>query len=517
MSEPSRLVHIVDDVRPVLDDASELTLVRGRSPASSTPASPPSCRPAPRGPGGGPGRGDLRRRLPARLPRSPPTRVLRPRPLRRLRGAAPGRPGAARHRRHAVPAAARPRARHPVGGLRAGGARGRRALRRTPRGEPRLRADGRAAHAPDRDHAARQPARAGHRAEPVERRAAGARPAPRRCWRSGSASGAIRRMGYVAHIPHYLAQMEYPQAAVVLLEQLEIGGRLTIDLDRGARRGGRSPRPRSPTTSSRTTTWARSCTASSSSTTPSASAESAGSSLLAADEPMPTGEEIGRQFEQFLAGLDPQTTTGRRADAGLGRRARRAAGAGGPRRRPVPRSAGATARQRVFGGQVAAQAVVAATRSVEDGMEMHSHALLLPAPRRHGRADHLRRRADPGRSLVRDPAGDGAPARAPDLLHDRQLPGARGRPRPPGPDAGRAAARAGRLDDRPRAAEQPRVRRGVAAGVGRARRPLPRHERHGTARRPRPPGARPAVGPGRRRRSATTRSCTWLRSPTPPT
>jgi hypothetical protein len=35
-------------------------------------------------------------------------------------------------------------------------------------------------------------------------------------------------MGYVAHIPHYLAQMEYPQAAVVLLEQLEIGGRLVM-------------------------------------------------------------------------------------------------------------------------------------------------------------------------------------------------------------------------------------------------------------------------------------------------
>ena len=33
-------------------------------------------------------------------------------------------------------------------------------------------------------------------------------------------------------------------------------------------------------------------------------AEATGSSLLAADEPMPTGEEIGRQFEQFLAGLD---------------------------------------------------------------------------------------------------------------------------------------------------------------------------------------------------------------------
>jgi hypothetical protein len=33
-------------------------------------------------------------------------------------------------------------------------------------------------------------------------------------------------------------------------------------------------------------------------------AEESGSSLLAEDQPMPTGEEIGRQFEQFLAGLD---------------------------------------------------------------------------------------------------------------------------------------------------------------------------------------------------------------------
>ena len=37
-------------------------------------------------------------------------------------------------------------------------------------------------------------------------------------------------LGFVAHIPHYLAQMEYPQAALVLLEHVEIGGHLTIDL-----------------------------------------------------------------------------------------------------------------------------------------------------------------------------------------------------------------------------------------------------------------------------------------------
>ncbi len=33
-------------------------------------------------------------------------------------------------------------------------------------------------------------------------------------------------------------------------------------------------------------------------------AEESGSSLLADDRPLPTGEEIGEQFEQFLAGLD---------------------------------------------------------------------------------------------------------------------------------------------------------------------------------------------------------------------
>ena len=41
-----------------------------------------------------------------------------------------------------------------------------------------------------------------------------------------------------------------------------------------------------------------------------ARAEQEGSSLLAENEPIPTGEEIGRQFEQFLAGLDgPESET----------------------------------------------------------------------------------------------------------------------------------------------------------------------------------------------------------------
>ena len=37
-------------------------------------------------------------------------------------------------------------------------------------------------------------------------------------------------LGFVAHIPHYLAQLDYPKAAAVLLEQVELAGRLTVDL-----------------------------------------------------------------------------------------------------------------------------------------------------------------------------------------------------------------------------------------------------------------------------------------------
>jgi predicted ATP-grasp superfamily ATP-dependent carboligase len=37
-------------------------------------------------------------------------------------------------------------------------------------------------------------------------------------------------LGFVAHIPHYLAQLEYPRASAALLEHVERAGRLTIDL-----------------------------------------------------------------------------------------------------------------------------------------------------------------------------------------------------------------------------------------------------------------------------------------------
>ncbi|MBM9460588.1 PAC2 family protein [Nocardioides sp. zg-536] len=109
--------------------------------------------------------------------------------------------------------------------------------------------------------------------------------------------------GFVAHVPHYLAQLEYPPATIALLEQVELAARLTIDLAEltplAAEREEEIGRYLAANAEvadvvaaleQQYDTFAR--------------AEAEGSSLLADDEPLPTGEEIGQQFEQFLAGLE---------------------------------------------------------------------------------------------------------------------------------------------------------------------------------------------------------------------
>lgn len=110
-------------------------------------------------------------------------------------------------------------------------------------------------------------------------------------------------LGFVAHIPHYLAQMEYPQAAVALLEQLEIGGRLTIDLTalREAAEITETEIDRYLASHDEVGQVVRGLEQQYDSFR---SAEESGSSLLAQDQPLPTGEEIGNAFQQFLAGLD---------------------------------------------------------------------------------------------------------------------------------------------------------------------------------------------------------------------
>ena len=75
-------------------------------------------------------------------------------------------------------------------------------------------------------------------------------------------------MGFVAHIPHYVAQLDYPLASTKLLEAVEVvtGWSGTPSRCGWPARSGWSRSPRRSRTSPRCATW---CTASSSSTTPS--------------------------------------------------------------------------------------------------------------------------------------------------------------------------------------------------------------------------------------------------------
>lgn len=110
-------------------------------------------------------------------------------------------------------------------------------------------------------------------------------------------------LGFVAHIPHYLAQLDYPKAAAVLLEQVELAGRLTVDLselhDLAREREEEIARYLSSNDEVGAVVEALEQQYDAFER-----AEDSSRSLLASDEPLPTGEEIGQQFEQFLAGLE---------------------------------------------------------------------------------------------------------------------------------------------------------------------------------------------------------------------
>jgi predicted ATP-grasp superfamily ATP-dependent carboligase len=116
-------------------------------------------------------------------------------------------------------------------------------------------------------------------------------------------------VGFVAHVPHYVAQLDYPRASHALLEQVELAARVTIDLTDLVSQADE-----------REEEIARYLAANSEvgdvvaaleqQYDAFARAEESGSSLLAEDQPLPTGEEIGQQFEQFLAGLERPDETG---------------------------------------------------------------------------------------------------------------------------------------------------------------------------------------------------------------
>jgi predicted ATP-grasp superfamily ATP-dependent carboligase len=110
-------------------------------------------------------------------------------------------------------------------------------------------------------------------------------------------------MGFVAHIPHYLAQLDFPEAALSLLEHVERAAGIAIDLT-DLRAAARERDEEIATYLASNTDVLEVVQALEQQYDAFARAEGQGSNLLAEDEPLPTGEEIGRQFEQFLAGLD---------------------------------------------------------------------------------------------------------------------------------------------------------------------------------------------------------------------
>jgi len=110
-------------------------------------------------------------------------------------------------------------------------------------------------------------------------------------------------LGFVAHIPHYLAQLDYPRAAVELLERLELGGRLMVDLS-DLREAAAERETEIAAHLADNTEVADVVSALERQYDSFARAEQSGANLLAGDEPLPTGEQLGQEFEQFLAGLE---------------------------------------------------------------------------------------------------------------------------------------------------------------------------------------------------------------------
>jgi hypothetical protein len=116
-------------------------------------------------------------------------------------------------------------------------------------------------------------------------------------------------LGFVAHVPHYVAQLDYPRASLALLEQVELAARLTIDLTAvGALAEEREDEIARYLAAN--AEIGEVVAALEQQYDAFARAEESGSSLLAEDQPLPTGEEIGQQFEQFLAGLERPDDTG---------------------------------------------------------------------------------------------------------------------------------------------------------------------------------------------------------------
>jgi len=106
-------------------------------------------------------------------------------------------------------------------------------------------------------------------------------------------------VGYTVHVPHYLAQTDYPAAAEALLAQVAKSGSLSIPLNALTQAGVEvhdkinEQVEASPEVAQVVTALERQYDA--------FVAAQENRSLLARDEDLPSGDELGAEFERFLA------------------------------------------------------------------------------------------------------------------------------------------------------------------------------------------------------------------------
>jgi len=110
-------------------------------------------------------------------------------------------------------------------------------------------------------------------------------------------------MGFVAHIPHYVAQFDYPRAAATLLESVEdvTGLQWNLDAVRAAGEEKMTEIAVQIEDSEEVRDVVKGLEQQYDAFHPAGEQER---NLLAEERDLPSGEELGAEFERFLAGLD---------------------------------------------------------------------------------------------------------------------------------------------------------------------------------------------------------------------
>jgi hypothetical protein len=120
----------------------------------------------------------------------------------------------------------------------------------------------------------------------------------------------VDAMGFVAHVPHYVAQFDYPAASLKLLESVEVVTGLEWDLEvLGERATSRAAEIDEQVEDSgevrELVTGLEQQYDALAGSEGRGVGNPEGGLPLAEERQLPTAEELGEEFERFLAGLDP--------------------------------------------------------------------------------------------------------------------------------------------------------------------------------------------------------------------